>query len=91
MDLLSNTATAMLEYEVSILIMNRTINVYIHIPLWMKLQHLELLQFINAPMRMSNNIMINIVSEDKYLALGKNGRHAMLTMEQFDKLQEFDG
>ena len=91
MDLLSTTATAMLEYEVSMLIMNRTIHVYIHTPLWMTFQHLELLQFINAPMKMSNNIMINIVSEDKYLALGKNGRHATLSMNQFKTLQEFDG
>ena len=57
----------------------------------MKQQHLELLQFINAPIKMSNNIMVNIVTEDKYLALGKNGRHATFTSEQFDKLQEFDG
>ena len=35
---------------------------------------------------MGNNVMVNIVSEERYLAIGKNGRHATLTREQFANL-----
>ena len=89
MDVLSDRAMAMLEYEVSILIIKSSIHIFTHVPLWDKKQQLELLKFSNAPVEITDNLSFRIVSQEKYLAIGKDGIHSTMATYEFSKLQEF--
>ena len=91
MEVLSLKAMAMLEFETSIIIIKGTINVYIHVPLWMTNQQLELMKFKNVPIQATENMTLNIINEEKYLAIGKDNIYATLNNLEFDKLQEYDG
>jgi hypothetical protein len=89
MEILSNRAMAMLEYEVSIPTIKCTIHVFAHVPLWNTKQQMELLKFSNAPVEITNDIPLKIVSEEKYLAIGTDNTHTTMTTHTFSKLQEF--
>ena len=91
MEVLSLKAMAMLEFETSIIIIKGTINVYIHVPLWMTNQQLELMKFKNVPIQATENMTLNVINEEKYLAIGKDNTYATLNNLEFDKLQEYDG
>lgn len=89
MEVVSDKAMAMLEYEVSILIIKGTIHIFTHVPLWETTQQLELLKFSNTPVEITDDLSLRIVSQEKYLAIGKDGIHATLTTSEFSELQEF--
>lgn len=89
MEVLSERAMAMLEYEISILLIKGTIHIFTHVPLWNTKQQLELLSFSNAPVEITDDLSLRIVSQEKYLAIGKDGIHNTMTKLEFSKLQEF--
>ena len=78
---ISLNAASFLQFETSFIIKNHMLHIFIHVPLMDVSQNLELLQFFAIPISITPTLHMTIASNDRYLAIGKDGLHATISTQ----------
>jgi len=80
----SQSSSSYLQYEVSFIIQNSQLHIFVHVPLMDMTQNLEILQFFPIPIPVTSTIHLQIIPPDLHLIISKDGSHATIATHTLD-------
>lgn len=86
---IQTSMTAYLQYEISFIIQNKLLHIFIHVPLSDQSKHLELLKFFSVPIPISPGFHMQIETKQQFLAISKEGFHTTISNQVLDQCRQF--
>ena len=78
-----------LQLETSFILEQDMLHIFVHVPLSDHSQNLELLRFYSVPIAISPSLHMQLDTQEKYLALNKEGFHTTLTDFALSKCKKY--